>query len=58
MPKKNNIILEKLVEFQFVYGSLMKMFVYIYANFNIVVYLGLLDANIGTPLVFAPVVKE
>jgi hypothetical protein len=30
----------------------------IYANFNIVVYLGLLDANIGTPLVFAPVVKE
>ena len=30
----------------------------IYAHFNyIVVYLWLLDANIGTPLMFAPVVK-
>jgi hypothetical protein len=29
----------------------------IYANFNIVVSLWLLDANIGTPLMFAPVVK-
>jgi hypothetical protein len=29
----------------------------IYANFNIVVYLWLLDADIGTPLMFAPVVK-
>jgi hypothetical protein len=29
----------------------------IYANFNIVVYLWLLDANIGTPLMFALVVK-
>ena len=27
------------------------------AHFNIVVYLWLLDANIGTPLIFAPVVK-
>jgi hypothetical protein len=29
----------------------------IYANFNIVVYLWLLDANIDTPLMFAPVVE-
>ena len=29
----------------------------IYANFNIVVYLWLLDANIGTPLMFAAVVN-
>ena len=29
----------------------------IYVHFNIVVYLWLLDANIGTPLMFAPVVK-
>jgi hypothetical protein len=29
----------------------------IYAHINIVAYLCLLDANIGTPLMFAPVVK-
>jgi hypothetical protein len=29
----------------------------IYANFNIVVYLWLLDADIGTPLMCVPVVK-
>jgi hypothetical protein len=29
-----------------------------YVNFNIVVYLRLLDANIGTSLMFAPVAKE
>ena len=29
----------------------------IYANFNIVVYLWLIDSNIGTPLMFAPVEK-
>ena len=32
-------------------------FCMIYAHFNIVVYLCLLDANIGTPLIFTPVVS-
>ena len=44
-------------DFDMLFALWRKCSCMIYANFNIVVYLWLLDANIGTPLMFAPVVK-
>jgi hypothetical protein len=61
---KNDTIVSVIVFYDFYHNDFDVFFVLwwkcscmIYANFNIVVYLWLLDANIGTPLMFAPVVK-
>ena len=63
---KNDTIVSVIICYDFYHDDFDMFFVLcwkcscmIYANFNIpvVVYLWLLDANIGTPLMFAPVVK-
>ena len=62
---KNDTIVSVIICYDFYHNDLDMFFVLrwkkscmIYANFKIVVYLWLLEANIGTPLMFAPVVKR
>ena len=61
---KNDTIVSVIICYDFYHNDFDMFFVLwwrcscmIYANFNIVIYLWLLDTNIGTPLMFAPVVK-
>jgi hypothetical protein len=61
---KNDTFVSVIICYDFYHNDFDMFFVFwwkcscmIYANFNIVVYLWLLDANIGIPLMFAPVVK-
>jgi hypothetical protein len=61
---KNDTIVSVIICYNFYHIDFDMFFVLwwtclcmIYANFNIVVYLWLLEANIGTPLMCPPVVK-
>jgi hypothetical protein len=53
----DNMLLTHHNDFDMFFVLWWKCSCMIYANFNIVVYLWLLDADIGTPLMFAPVIK-
>jgi hypothetical protein len=61
---KNDTFVSVIICYDFYHNDFDMFFVLwwkclcmIYTNFNAFVYLWLLDANIGTPLMFAPVVK-
>ena len=63
---KNDTIVSVIIYYDFYHNDFDIVFLFfdenvrvwfIYAHFNIVVYSFLLDANIGTPLMFAPVVN-
>ena len=61
---KNDTFVSVIIYYDFYHNDFDMFFVLwwkcscmIYANFDIVVYLWLLDVNIGTPLMFAPFSK-